>query len=97
MQQSVVQNYTNFADNIQTEVTPNQFAALTSFEYNLGSGVWNTSTGQQILSLINQGRNEDAGRLMLQYNKARNPQTGELQTNRVLAQRRMREANLLLS
>lgn len=97
MQQTVVQKYTSFADSVTTEVSPNQFAALTSFEYNLGSGVWNTSTGQQILALINQGRNEDAGRLMLQYNKAKNPQTGELQTNRVLAQRRMREANLLLS
>jgi lysozyme len=97
MQKSVVENYTNFADNMQTEITPSQFAALTSFEYNLGSGVWQQPTGKRILALINEGRNEEAGRLMLQYNKAKNPQTGELQTNRVLAQRRMREANLLLS
>lgn len=97
MQEQVVNKYTSFANNITTEVTPNQFAALTSFEYNLGSGVWNTSTGQQILALINQGRNEDAGRLMLQYHKSKDPRTGELKYNNVLAQRRLREANLLLS
>lgn len=97
MQQSVIEKYTSFANNIQTEVTPNQFAALTSFEYNLGSDVWNTPTGREILSLINQGRNEEAGRLMLQYHKAKDPRTGELVYNNVLAQRRMREANLLLS
>jgi GH24 family phage-related lysozyme (muramidase) len=97
MQQTVVEKYTTFADRVNTEVTPNQFAALTSFEYNLGSGVWQSDTGRQILALVNQGRNDEAGRLMLQYNKSKNPATGQLEVNRVLAQRRMREANLLLS
>lgn len=97
MQKTVVENYTNFSDKVQTDMTPNQFAALTSFEYNLGSGVWQTPTGNQILALINQGRNEEAGRLMLQYHKAKDPRTGELVPNKVLAQRRMREANLLLT
>jgi lysozyme len=97
MQQSVIKNYTSFADKVQKQITPNQFAALTSFEYNLGPNVWNTSTGSQILSLVNSGDYSRAGQLMLQYNKARDPQTGDLITNRVLAQRRAREANLLLA
>lgn len=97
MRKSVVENYTNFTEKIGTEMTPNQFAALTSFEYNLGSGVWNTSTGQRILQLINSGDYASAGQIMQQYNKSKNPVTGQLELNRVLAQRRAREANLLLS
>lgn len=97
MQQQIVKNYTTFADRIDTEMTPNQFAALTSFEYNLGSGVWDQPTGRQILSLVQMGRYDEAGKLMLQYNKARNPATGQLETVRGLALRRAREANLLLS
>ncbi len=97
MQKSVVQNYTNFVDKITAPLTPNQFAALTSFEYNLGGGVWNSQTGRQILSSIENGLFSQAGKLMLAYNKVRNPRTGVLEPNQVLAQRRAREANLLLT
>ena len=97
MQQSVIQNYTTFTDSMTRPLTSNQFAALTSFEYNLGPGVWSTPTGKQILAYVDQGRPTEAARLMQQYNKARNPATGQLETNRVLAQRRLREGNLLLT
>lgn len=97
MQQSVIQNYTSFADKVSSNLTPNQFAGLTSFEYNLGPGVWNTPTGQRILSLVSSGQNLQAAQLMQQYNKARDPQTGQLVVNNVLAQRRAREGNLLLT
>lgn len=97
MQQSVISKYTSFADKVQKQISPNQFAALTSFEYNLGSGVWQTPTGSQILSLVNDGKYADAGRLMLQYNKSRNPSSGQLERNNVLAQRRAREASMLLT
>lgn len=97
MQQSVIQNYTTFEDKVSANLSPNQFAALTSFEYNLGSGVWQTPTGTDIINRINRGDYAGAARLMQQYNKSRNAQTGALETNRVLAQRRAREANLLLS
>lgn len=96
-QTQIVENYTNFADRVSTPVSPNQFAALTSFEYNLGPGVWDQPTGQQILALVDQGRPAEAGRLMLQYNKSRNPQTGALEVNPVLTKRRQREASLLLA
>lgn len=97
MQQSVIQNYTTFTDNMTRPLTSNQFAALTSFEYNLGPGVWSTPTGQQILNYVNNGQPTEAARLMQQYNKAKNPATGQLETNRVLTQRRIREGNLLLT
>ena len=97
MTSSVVNNYTSFADRIKSPISPNQFAALTSFEYNLGSGVWDQPTGKQIVALVDQGRFSEAGRLMLQYNQARNPATGRLEPHPVLAQRRAREANLLLT
>lgn len=97
MQQSVINNYTNFADRVSTNLTPNQFAALTSFEYNLGSGVWQTPTGTDIINRINNGDYAGAASLMQQYNKSRNQVSGNLELNPVLAQRRAREANLLLS
>tara|TARA_R110000851_G_scaffold29_6_gene121 strand:- start:399 stop:2588 length:2190 start_codon:yes stop_codon:yes gene_type:complete len=97
MRESVVTNYTTFTDRVEKDITPNQFAALTSFEYNLGPGVWQQPTGQRILKLIDDGEYRTAGQLMQQYNKARNPQTGELETNRGLANRRAREASLLLT
>lgn len=97
MQSSIVQNYTKFVDKITSPLTPNQFAALTSFEYNLGSGVWDQPTGQQILSLVDQKKFDAAGRLMLQFNKSRDPRTGQLAVNNGLTNRRMKEANLLLT
>lgn len=97
MQTKVLSEYTTFADRVSSPVTPNQFAALTSFEYNLGPGVWNSDTGQRILSLVDSGNFGAAGSLMLAYNKSRNPATGQLEPNPVLAQRRAREANLLLT
>lgn len=97
LQNQIVNKYTTFADNITKPITPNQFAALTSFEYNLGSGVWNQPTGQQILALVDNGDYNTAGRLMLQYNKSYNPATGQLEVNPALVARRNREANLLVA
>lgn len=97
MQDQVVTKYTSFVDDVQRDITPNQFAALTSFEYNLGPGVWQSTTGRQILSYLNEGNAFKAGQLMQLYNKSRNPQTGQLEVNPVLARRRAREGSLLLT
>ncbi len=97
MRDSVIKNYTTFADRVNAKLNPSQFAALTSFEYNLGSGVWQQPTGKQILSLVQGGDFDKAGRLMLQYNKSRHPQTRVLQVNPVLSRRRKREAQMLSS
>ena len=85
----VLNNYTSFADKITTKLTPNQFAALTSFEYNLGPGIWNQA--KDVLAAVNNGNFSLAGSLMQAYNKAGG------QVNETLVQRRAREANLLLS
>lgn len=95
MNEQILNEYTSFVDQIQSDITPNQFAALTSFEYNLGSNIWNDSHGQAIISAINRGAFEEAGQLMLAYNKSR--ENGVLKENPVLVQRRKREANLLLT
>ena len=44
---------------IQVEITQNQFDALTSFAYNLGSGALKSST---LLKRVNQGRNKKAAK-----------------------------------
>lgn len=93
MNEQILDNYTSFADTITRDITPNQFAALTSFEYNLGPGVWDDASGQAILSAINRGDYAAAGDMMRQYNKSR--RDGQLAVNPILSRRRDREANLL--
>ncbi len=95
MQDSVVKNYTTFAKQVRSSLSPSQFAALTSFEYNLGSGIWKDASGRQILAAVDAGDFKKAGQLMLAYNKSRNPQTRTLEVNPVLAARRKREAQML--
>lgn len=95
MKDSVIKNYTTFAGRIKRQLSPQQFAALTSFEYNLGSGIWNDESGGKILSLIEAGRAREAGQLMQSYNKSKNPATRQLEINPVLTNRRKREAQML--
>jgi lysozyme len=97
MRDSVVNEYTTFAKRIKSKLSPEQFAALTSFEYNLGPGVWQDATGSKILSLVDSGRAREAGQLMTQYSKSRNPTTQALEVNPVLEKRRKREAQMLAS
>lgn len=95
LRDAVVSRYSTGA-NAVGELPPQKQAALVSFEYNLGPGVWATSTGQRILSLVAGGNYSQAGQLMQQYNKSRNPSTGLLEVNPSLVARRAREAALLL-
>lgn len=91
-------NYSTFKTKINRRLTKNQMDALTSFEYNLGSkGAWGSKAGQSILNDINNGRFEEAGRKMLAFSKALNPQTGVLETNMGLLNRRKKEAQMLLT
>jgi len=91
-------DYSTFADKLgETVLTPNQFVALNSFEYNLGPGVWNQPTGKQILASIQSGDITTAQSLMQKFINVRNPQTGKLEPNQTLITRRQREGKLLLS
>jgi len=89
--------HSNFLGLVQTNLTPNQTAALASFEYNLGSNIWNDPTARNIIVAINQGNLQMAGNLMQQFRNSRNPSTGKLEPNSTLAQRRRREAQLLFA
>ena len=96
--EQAVRDYSKFADKLEdVEITPNQFTALNSFEYNLGSGVWEQPAGQEILKAI---RNKDLNRaseLMKQFINVKNPQTGRYEPNKGLIARRQREIELLKS
>lgn len=96
--QQAVNDYSTFADKLgNVELTPNQFTALNSFEYNLGSGVWNQPTGQQILQAIANKDFQTASTLMQKFVNVKNPQTGKLEPNKGLISRRQREGQLLFS
>ena len=62
--------YSSFKSRVQVPLTQGQKAALTSFEYNLGSGIWDKGA-QKIIDKINQGDLQGAGEIMKRYNKAR--------------------------
>jgi lysozyme len=96
--EQAVNEYSTFADKLgETPLTPNQFTALNSFEYNLGPGVWNQPTGKQILASIQKGDLKTAQSLMQKFINVKNPQTGILEPNPTLITRRQREGELLLS
>lgn len=96
LKNAIVSRYSTGVQAVGTALSPTQQAALVSFEYNLGPGVWQTPTGQRIISLVSAGNYAQAGQLMQQYNKARNPVTGQLEVLPGLVARRAREAALLL-
>lgn len=90
-----VKAHSTFKKKLNVPLTPAQEEALSSFEFNLGPNIWNTS-GKSIISAINNGDLEAAAESMKRHNKVRDPNTGELKENRGLANRRNREASLLL-
>jgi len=94
--QKQIGKYQSFKNKVKVPLTEDQETALTSFEYNLGGGVWNT-TGKAILHSINAGDFEEAARLMLQYDKAKDPKTGKLRVLPGLTSRRQEEGNLLMA
>lgn len=90
-----IARHSNYKNLVTASLTPTQEAALASFEYNLGPNVWNQTTGKQIINAINRGDLTTAGNLMLQFNKALNPATGQREVLQGLADRRGREVTLL--
>lgn len=82
---------TPFSDRInklvKVKLNQNQFDALVSFVYNVGSGAFADST---MLKLINQNLLDDAANQFIRWNKA----NGEVLTG--LTRRRMTERDLFL-
>lgn len=75
-------------------LSEDQEAALTSFEYNLGSGIWDKGA-KSILYAVQAGDFDFAMKQMLQYDKAKDPKSGKLKAIPGLSARRMREATML--
>ena len=86
--------YQTFKNKIKVDLTEDQEAALTSFEFNLGSGIWDKGA-KDILYAVNSGDFEHAVSKMRQYDKARDKKTGQLKQIPGLSSRRGREGDLL--
>lgn len=84
-----IKRYQNFQNLVTVPLSESQKAALTSFEYNLGGGIWKKDA-MPIITAINNGDLNKAGQLMQQYNKA----GGKFVQG--LANRRNEEAKLLM-
>ena len=93
--QKQIARYQNFQNLVTVPLTNNQKTALTSFEYNLWSGIWTKSSwwGQEIIKAVNAGDMKKAGELMLQYNKAN--VNGKMTVLNGLTNRRTQEAALM--
>lgn len=92
--QRQIPKYQTFKNKIKVDLTPEQETALTSFEYNLGSGIWEGSA-KSIIYAINSGDYKHANNLMLQYDKAKDKVSGKLRMLPGLSARRIREGKLL--
>lgn len=75
---------------ITTQLNDAQKSALTSFTFNLGQNIWDTSPGQQLSQLINNNEFGKAADLITKFNKFR--KEGQLVESRGLTARREREA-----
>jgi GH24 family phage-related lysozyme (muramidase) len=84
-----VASYQNWKNFVKKPLSPSQQEALTSFEYNLWSGIWNKNA-MNILAAVNKWDMITAGNLMQAYNKA------QWKYVAWLASRRANEAKLLL-
>jgi len=83
-----IKRYQTFQNLVTVPLSESQKAALTSFEYNLGSGIWKKNA-MPIITAINNGDTAKAGQLMQQFNTA----GGKFVQG--LANRRAEEAQLL--
>jgi len=76
------------------EISGQQMAALTSFAYNVGA---NSKALPKMVKLLNEGKDAEAGDIMMDYTKSRQGPTGQLVSLPVLEKRRAFERTLLTS
>jgi lysozyme len=76
---------------VKVPLNDNQFAALTSFAFNLGLGALAKST---LLKKLNAGDYAAVPEQLMRWNKARNPKTGVLEYSKGLNKRRYAEGML---
>ena len=75
-------------------LTQNQFDALVSFVYNVGTGVVRSST---LFKKLNSADYTGAANQFLLWNKITDPHTGKKVTCKTLSQRRAKERALFLT
>lgn len=80
--------------NVKVPLNQNQFDALASLIYNIGSGAFASST---VLKRLNKGDYAGAADAFLMWNKQRNRTTGQMEELRGLTKRRKKERSLFLS
>lgn len=80
-------------NNVKANLSQNQFDALTSLAYNIGTGGFAKSS---VVGHLNNGNYQGAADAILQYSKSKNAQTGQLEFNQGLYNRRQRERTLFL-
>lgn len=79
---------------VKVALTQNQFDALVSFIYNVGTGVVNSST---LFKMLNAGNYTNAADQFLLWNKITDPKTGKKAPNETLTRRREQERALFLT
>jgi lysozyme len=79
---------------IKVALTQNQFDALVSFIYNVGTGVVTFST---LFKMLNTGNYQGAADQFLLWNKITDPQTGKKILSKTLTNRREQERTLFLT
>ena len=90
----ILAQHQSFKSKITRPLTPYQEDALSSFEFNLGSGVWNQPRGKKIIEAINDGDFNTAAELWRTYTKVKDPKTGQYVNSQGLINRRNDETAL---
>ncbi|RYU91005.1 lysozyme [Mucilaginibacter terrigena] len=92
---STLTNYVNTLNTVATvHLSQNQFDALVSFIFNVGTGAAKSST---LLKRLNTGDYRGAADQFLVWNKITDPYTGKKTASKTLTQRREQERALFLS
>lgn len=91
-----IKHYQNWRNFVTRDLSPEQEIALTSFEYNLGSGIWKKNA-LPILTDINEGRYMSALEKIQEYIHYTDRQTHEKKVSQGLINRRKAETKLFMA